>query len=352
MTRTALPLPPFFNRVNSADWKYRPDQQDLFQRADDWRKKNGIPAAGADKFKVHLLLIDVQRDFCFPEGSLFVGGRDGNGAVEDSSRIAEFIYRNMGAITDITTTMDTHFAQQIFQQTFWIGEDDKHVPPMTMITTDQIRSGKVRPNPAVARLVKNNYGWVMKQTQYYCDELEKAGKYRLIVWPFHCMLGSEGHALVGTIHEARLFHSFVRGAQNHAEIKGANPWTENYSVLRPEVLNRFDGKGSLAQKNTQFFEKLLESDAVVIAGQADSHCVKSSIDDILTELVDKGNPELAKKVYVMTDCMSSVVIPDGQGGFLMDFTDDAEKAHQRFKDAGMNLVKSTDAIESWPDIQI
>ena len=166
------------------------------------------------------------------------------------------------------------------------------------------------------------------------------------------MLGSEGHALAGVIHEATLFHSFVRGSQNNSEIKGANPFTENYSVLRPEVLSRHDGKGNLASKNTAFFEKLLQNDYIVIAGQADSHCVKSSIDDILSELVDKGNPELAKKVYIMTDCMSSVVVPDGQGGYIMDFTDDAEKAHKRFSDAGMNLVKSTDAIETWPGIQL
>jgi len=351
MSHTAHPLPSFFDRVNSSKWGYRPDQQHLFESAENWRKKNGISAAGSDKTKIHLLLIDVQRDFCLPEGSLFVGGRSGTGAIEDSSRIAEFIYRNLGVVTDITTTLDTHFSQQIFQQSFWLDDNDKPVAPMTMITSDQIRAGKFRPNPAVARLVKGNYPWVLSQTQHYCDELEKAGKYRLIVWPFHCMLGSEGHALVGTIHEARLFHAFVRGAQNSSEIKGANPFTENYSVLRPEVLSRHDGKGNLTQKNTQFFNKLLESDAVVIAGQADSHCVKSSIDDILTELVDNGNPELAKKIYVMTDCMSSVVIPDGQGGYVMDFTAEAEKAHQRFADAGMNLVKSTDPIESWPGLQ-
>ena len=54
-----------------------------------------ITAAAADKPNVHLLLIDVQKDFCFPRGSLYVGGRSGRGAMDDNRRIAEFVYRNM-----------------------------------------------------------------------------------------------------------------------------------------------------------------------------------------------------------------------------------------------------------------
>ena len=39
-----------------------------------------------------------------------------------------------------------------------------------------------------------------------------------------------------------MFHSFARGAQSWVEVKGGNPLTENYSVLRPEVLMRHDGQ--------------------------------------------------------------------------------------------------------------
>ena len=44
--------------------------------------------------------------------------------------------------------------------------------------------------------------------------------------------------------------------------------------------------------------------------------------------------------------MSAVTVPDGQGGFVADFTDEAERALQRFADAGMHLVRSTDPIAS------
>jgi nicotinamidase-related amidase len=105
----------------------------------------------------------------------------------------------------------------------------------------------------------------------------------------------------------------------------------------------------LGQRNTQFISTLLASDAVVIAGQAASHCVKSTIDDLLTEIVAQ-DPALAKKVYLVTDCMSAVTVPDGKGGFFADFTDDADKALQRFAAAGMHLVKSTDPISNWPGL--
>jgi nicotinamidase-related amidase len=194
-------------------------------------------------------------------------------------------------------------------------------------------------------LCGGNYPWLLKQVRFYCAELERAGKYRLYLWPPHCLLGSDGHALVGILQEARLFHSFVRGVQSWVEVKGGHALTENYSVLRPEVLMRHDGQ-PLAQRNTTFLKTLLTSDAVIIAGQAASHCVKSSIDDLLDEIVAK-DAALAKKVYILEDCMSAVTVPDGKGGFAADFTQAAADAITRFRDAGMNVVRSTDPIDSW-----
>jgi nicotinamidase-related amidase len=293
------------------------------------------------------LLIDVQKDFCFPEGSLYVAGRSGRGAIDDNRRIAEFVYRNLSSLTTVTTTLDTHFAYQIFFPSFWLDEADAPLSPHRAITSAQIEAGQVRPHPAMAKwLCNGNYGWLLKQVVHYCKELEKAGKYELWLWPPHCLLGSDGHALAGVVHEARLFHSFARAAQSYCEVKGGNPLTENYSVLRPEVLSRHDGQ-PLAQRNTLFLKTLLTSDAVVVAGQAASHCVKSSIDDLLGEIAAQ-DPALARKVYVLTDCMSAVTVPDGKGGFAADFTPQAEAALQRFADAGMHLVKSTDPMADWP----
>jgi nicotinamidase-related amidase len=346
MTTAELPLPSFYDTKSAERWGHHPDQQAVFDAAAVFKKAHAVKPAASDRDTVHLLLIDVQKDFCFPQGSLYVAGRSGRGAVDDSRRIAEFIYRNAAALSAVTTTMDTHFAYQIFFPSFWIDKDDRPLTPHREITTAQIDAGEVRPNPAVAKwLCGGNYPWLLKQVRHYCEALEQAGKYKLYLWPPHCLLGSDGHALVGAVHEARLFHSFLRGAQSWVEVKGGNPLTENYSVLKPEVLTRHDGQ-PLGQKNTLFLKTLLTADAVIVAGQAASHCVKSSIDDILSEIVATDRA-LAKKIHVMTDCMSAVTVPDGHGGFVADFTGEADKALQRFADAGMNLVKSTDPITTW-----
>ncbi|MBI5544206.1 MAG: cysteine hydrolase family protein [Deltaproteobacteria bacterium] len=350
-TRKALPLPRFFDARNAERHGYAPDSQRLFAEAAQWRKAQRIAPAASDKRNVHLLLIDVQKDFCFPEGTLYVGGRSGKGAIEDSKRMAEFVYRNLDVLTNITTTLDTHFAFQIFFPSFWVDKDDQPLGPYREIVTEQIERGEVKPNPAVAAwLCGGNYPWLLKQVRHYCAELEKAGKYKLYLWPPHCLLGSDGHALVGVIQEARLFHSFVRGAQSWVEVKGGNALTENYSVMRPEVLTRHDG-APLAQRNTAFLKTLLTADAVLIAGQAASHCVKSSIDDLLEEIVAQ-DATLARKVYILADCMSAVAVPDGKGGFVADFTTQAEAALARFAAAGMHVVRSTEAIETWPEMRL
>jgi nicotinamidase-related amidase len=346
-TRHELPLPGFYDPKNADRWSYHPDQQALFEAAASWRKGHDLRPASADKQNIHLLLIDVQKDFCFPQGSLFVAGRSGRGAMDDTRRTAEFLYRNLPVVTNVTTTLDTHFAFQIFFPSFWVDRDDQPLTAHREITREQIDRCEVRPNPAMAKwLCNGNYPWLQKQVAHYCDELEKAGKYKLYLWPPHCILGSDGHVLAGAIHEARMFHSYARGMQSWVEVKGGNPLTENYSVLKPEVLLRHDGQ-PLAQKNTQFLKTLLTADAVVVAGQAASHCVRSTIDDILSEIVATDR-DLARKVYVMTDCMSAVTVPDGKGGFAVDFTEQADQGLKRFSDAGMNLVKSTDPVASWP----
>src|SRR4051812_14891012 len=105
-TARTLPLPPWFDPASAARFQFRPEEARLFDEATSWRRQHALTPSAKDELNVHLLLIDVQKDFCFPEGSLYVGGRGGRGAIDDSRRIAEFIYANLGGITNITTTLD------------------------------------------------------------------------------------------------------------------------------------------------------------------------------------------------------------------------------------------------------
>jgi nicotinamidase-related amidase len=189
--------------------------------------------------------------------------------------------------------------------------------------------------------------WLTKQWEFYCKELKRLGRYDLMIWVYHCLLGGDGHRLAGIIEEAIRFHSFARGARNDPEIKGGNPFTEHYSIFGPEVRTRWDNGDPLpnAQKNEKLFGTLVNNDVVIIAGQAKSHCVAWTIDDFLRDILARDK-KLAKKVYLMEDCTSSVVIPG-----VVDFTDQADAKFAEFADKGMNLVKSTDPIESWPGME-
>jgi len=341
---TLLPIPHHFERDRvSAVW--RVPYQQRAEEAIRWAKQHNIPPASGDQTRVCLLAIDVQNTFCIPEFELFVGGRSGMGAVEDNIRLCEFIYRNLGMITEIVPTMDTHTAIQIFHPIFWVDAKGNHpTPAATMISLEDVEQEIWRVNPAIAPSLGKNYETLQRYAWHYTHQLTQDGKYPLTIWPYHSMLGGIGHALVSAVEEAIFFHCIARSSQTRFELKGNNPLTENYSVLRPEVLEDADGT-AIAQKNSPLLQKLLAFDAVIIAGQAKSHCVAWTVADLLTE-IQSADPELAKKIYLLEDCTSPVVVPG-----VVDFTEQADTTFQQFAAAGMHLVKSTQSISQWEGIQ-
>lgn len=331
-----LPIPTFYNphKVNEV---WRVPYQQRAQAAAAWAQQHNIAPANEDQMRVGLLLIDVQNTFCLPGFELFVGGRSGTGAVEDNQRLCEFIYRHLGVISAIAATMDTHTAMQIFHPGFWINKTGDHPTSATLITPEEVAQGIWKVNPAVAASISNgNYQLLQNHALHYVKQLTQHGKYPLTVWPYHAMLGGISHALVSAVEEAVFFHTIARNTQARFEIKGNNPLTENYSVLHPEVLTGVDGQ-AIARKNTELIKYLLKFDKLIIAGQAKSHCVAWTIDDLLTE-IKSFDSSLTQKIYLLEDCTSPVVIPD-----IVDYTEQAEAAFEKFAAAGMHIVKSTQA---------
>ena len=346
MTHAQLPMPPHFDPQTVKD-VWRVPYGDRAVQATQWAQQHNLQPGAADTTRICLLAIDVQNTFCIPDFELFVGGQSGMGAVDDSKRLCEFIYRNLGVITQIIPTMDTHTAMQIFHPIFWVNAAGEHpVPAATMISFEDVQQGVWRVNPAIAPSLSNgNLKALHSHALHYTKKLTDAGKYPLTVWPYHSMLGGIGHAIVSAVEEAMFFHGIARNSQTQFELKGSHPLTENYSVLRPEVMEGVEG-GVLAQKNTSLIQTLLEFDAVVVAGQAKSHCVAWTIADLLTE-IQVFDPALASKVYLLEDCTSPVVVPG-----VIDFTEQANAAYDRFAAAGMHLVQSTSAIADWEGIAL
>ncbi len=334
-------IPPHFDPLTVGE-VWRVPYQERAVAAVAWARQHGIQPAAQDERRVCLLAIDVQNTFCIPGFELFVGGRSGRGAVDDNRRLCEFIYRNLGQITTIIPTLDTHTAMQIFHPIFWVNGAGEHpTPAVTMISLAEVEAGEWRVNPAIAAsLTGGNYNQLQAHALHYTRQLTQAGKYPLTIWPYHSMLGGIGHALVSAVEEACFFHCVARSSQTQFELKGNNPLTENYSVLRPEVATDSTGQ-AIAHKNSSLIKRLLEFDVVIVAGQAKSHCVAWTVADLLTEM-QAIDPAIAHKVYLLDDCTSPVVVPG-----VVDFTEAAEAAYQRFAAAGMHIVKSTEAIAHW-----
>ena len=328
-----LPIPDFFDS-GKLDQVWRVPYEERARLAKDWALQYGLQPASADQTKTWLMLVDVQNTFCIPNFELYVAGRSGTGAVDDNRRLCEFIYRNLGTLTQITATMDTHQAMQIFHAIFLVDEHGEHPAPYTSVSAEDVRAGKWKFNPALA----SHFGITAEEGQerlkHYTTRLEQKGKYALTIWPYHSMLGGIGHALVSSVEEALFFHSVARLSPPHFEIKGDRSFTEHYSVFGPEVEKGPKGE-ALGEHNDKFVSMLKEVDRLVIAGQAKSHCVAFTISDLLSDL-QKEDPALARKIYLLEDCTSPVVVPG------VDYTEQANAAFTRFAEAGMHLVKSTD----------
>ncbi|WP_066260639.1 cysteine hydrolase [Hydrogenophaga flava] len=259
-----------------------------------------------------LLIIDPQNDFCdLPEGwraldplrqATTAPALPVSGAHADMLRLAALIDAGGDGIDRIVVTLDSHQRYDIAHPTFWQTGEGAAVNPFTAITAAQVRAGEYRPRDASALL----------RTLAYLDALEQAGRYTLMVWPVHCEIGSWGHNV----------HPAVRAAYNRWEDrrlavvqkvgKGSNPWTEHYSALQAEVPDAADAD---TQLNTALIARLDEAERIVIAGEASSHCVKSSVEHLAQHLPSRR----LDKLVLLTDAMSPVTGFEAQAAaFLSD----------------------------------
>jgi nicotinamidase-related amidase len=340
MARKQLPIPPHFD-PDSVGRIWRVDYSRIAGEATRWRREHGVGPAARDQVRCCLMLVDVQNTFCIPDFELFVAGRDGRGAVEDNRRLCRFIYRNLDALTTICPTLDTHHPFQIFHPAFLVNSGGEHPPAHTPISEEVVRSGEWRANPEVCAALGLDPDRVQRHLEHYARSLRKSARYDWIIWPYHALLGGIGHALVPAVEEAVFFHSLCRFSPPRFQVKGDNSLTEHYSVLGPEIGEGPDG-APIGARNEGLVRLLAEFDRIVVAGQAKSHCVAWTVEDILADPVLRDR-KLPERIYLLEDCTSPVVVPG-----VVDFTDDADRAFRRFAEAGVRVVRSTDPVAAWP----
>lgn len=276
----------------------------------------GLPPSSQDVRRVHLLLIDMQVDFCHPGGSLYVPG-----APDDVRRTIEFIYRNGRHITQITCSLDSHLPSQIFSPNWWADAQGSHPTPFTLITAADVQAGRWRP------LVEPEW------SRQYVARLEQEAKKVLTIWPYHVLIGSPGHMLDPELWSAVVWHALARQTEPHWLVKGSEPRTEHYSIIQPEVPTPdMPNRG----RNQALLDNLAQADLVLVAGEAESHCVLETLEDIVEAFQDR--PELLRRVHVLQDCTSPVVHPE------IDFHAIALSRFAEFAQQGMRFINSTDPL--------
>jgi nicotinamidase-related amidase len=276
----------------------------------------GHHRADEDKNRSILVLVDMQIDFIHADGALPVPG-----AIDDTRRLIEWLYKYTGSITAIAASLDSHVAIQIFLPSWWEDEHGDRPAPYTIISDDDVKSGRWKPvyEPE----------WSLS----YVETLEKQAKKQLMIWPYHCMLGTPGHAITPALVEAIAYHSGARRTQPIYLTKGQIPKTEYYSMLEPEVKVPNHPMGEL---NTSFLNMLNRYDRIYIAGQAKSHCVLETITSIVRYFT--GQMNIISKIRLLTDCMSP--IPHTS----VDFDAHTDAKFAEFAAEGIKMLKSTDPL--------
>jgi nicotinamidase-related amidase len=233
-----------------------------------------------------LLIIDPQNDFLdIPGAALPVPG-----ANADMQRLADWINCHLTQLQAITVTLDSHASVGVERTTFWQDAQGQPVAPFTLITAADVQAGRFAPRHAAQR----------DEVLHYLRALEAGGQRQLVVWPVHCVTGTWGHNLHTGLAQALAAWEQTNGKVCHKVLKGQHPLTEQYSVFRAEVPREDDARTQLNQRLLQ--QLAAPSGTLLVAGEALSHCVAASVDDMLAHLP----PRRLQHCVLLTDCMSPV----------------------------------------------
>lgn len=224
-----------------------------------------------------LLIIDPQVDFHFG-GTCAVQGAD-----EDAEKIAELIKDNIDKIDEVFVTLDSHHRLHIAHSYFWINNAGESPPPYTEITVEHMDNKTWFPRNEIAHEKCYEYLQALKNG--------KEGRQQLLIKPEHCLIGTEGHAVVSCVNDALQDWAKQRLRKVNYFLKGMNCYTDMNSAFVADVEIPEDPSTFL---DPNMLKKLLSREKLVICGSKMSPCLNFTTRDIITH----WNGDLSKVVVV------------------------------------------------------
>lgn len=241
------------------------------------------------------------------------------GALDTADTLANLIRRSKDKFNNIRVTLDSHHPIHIATPIFFKDRQGKHPRPYTLITLEDIKNGIwSAAMPQFQRIV-----------EHYVATLKTNKRYVLMIWPPHCIIGTEGHLPYAPIRESLLDWEADFNIVDWLT-KGSNPFTEHYSAVKADVE---DPKDLATMLQVDFIQKLENADRVFVAGWALDFCVANTVRDIVYGL---QSIDLAKKFTILEDCTASVNAP-GLEHLGPDFV-------KEMKGLGVNFENSKNAI--------
>eukprot|EP01006_Ploeotia_vitrea_P031758 TRINITY_DN64062_c0_g1_i1.p1 TRINITY_DN64062_c0_g1~~TRINITY_DN64062_c0_g1_i1.p1 ORF type:complete len:525 (-),score=52.83 TRINITY_DN64062_c0_g1_i1:1762-3336(-) len=279
------------------------------------KKQDATPTERMLRGKPHvvLLLINPQVDF-YSGGSMAAIGSD-----DTAYKIAALLEAHGEDITQVIVPMDMRQPYHISHPNFWISGYGDSPKPFTVISAEDVQHGVW--SPAVTKH--------FSQALHYVQHLEKDGKYKLTIWPEHCMIGTNGSNITPPISAA--LHSWCVKYQKTVDFvyKNMCPLTEFYSVLQAATVVAGYPETKL---NEKMCKSLQLAEKVIICGQPLSHAVNYTT----RELVEWWPVEHRHRLVVLADSSAA----------LLGFEVAAQQFLQDVKAKGVTVCTVTELFSS------
>lgn len=245
----------------------------------------------------HLLVIDPQNDFCDQAGAALPVA----GACADLERLAGLVHAL--PLHGITVTLDSHASVAVERTTFWADANGQAPAPFSFVTAQDVRAGTLHPRdashtPAVLNMLA---------------QLEARGRAGLVIWPVHCVTGTWGHNIYAPLADALAQWEYQHQRGVRKVLKGEYPLTEHFGVFEADAP---DAQVTSTQFNSALAQAITQGvDVLFLAGEAGSHCVAASFDQLAAYLNTQAH---RPRVVLLTDCMSPVAGFEAQQTALLE----------------------------------